>query len=84
MELKMQGKCDSSFMLKTVSETKVLAILKGIKPKRCRGYDGISADLLKKTAEIIVLPLTRIINTSIETAKEVYNKMGIKLKKNIN
>ena len=65
MDEKMNGKEGISFQLKTVSEEKVLSIIKSIKPKHSCGFDGITANLLKKTAEIIYIPLTRIINSSI-------------------
>lgn len=65
MAKKMEGKENISFRLKTVSEAVVLKILKNIKPKRSHGFDDISAELLKKSAEIVVVPLTWIINTSI-------------------
>ena len=65
MEEKVQGKVNLDFKLRTVTEDKVLKILSSIKAKRSSGFDDISADLLKKAAPVICVPLTRIINTSI-------------------
>ena len=65
MEQKMEGKNGISFHLRTVREEQVLKILSNLKAKRSTGFDDISANMLKKSAEIICLPLTRIINTSI-------------------
>lgn len=67
MDQKMLGKERILFNLKTVSEYKVLKILKNLKPKNSHGFDDISAKVLKNAAEIIYLPLTRIINTSISS-----------------
>ena len=58
-----------NFTLKTVSETEVLKILKSLKPKRSYGIDGITSEVLKLGAEILVVPLTYIINFSIVTGK---------------
>jgi hypothetical protein len=55
------------FHLYQVSDNKVLQILKNLKSKTSSGFDGISTELLKKVADIIHIPLTRIINSSIST-----------------
>ena len=65
MSQKMHGKKGIRFYLKTVSEGKVIKIIKSIKSKHSCGFDGISADMLKKCAEVVAIPLTRIINSSI-------------------
>ena len=65
MDKKMEGKHNLSFKFKTVSEAKVLKIINQIKPKRSCGYDEITADMLKKVANIIYIPITYIINASI-------------------
>ena len=65
---KFQAK-DLKFKLKTVSEYKVLQILKQLKSKKSFGHDGISSQVLKIGAKILVIPLTYIINTSILTGK---------------
>ena len=57
------------FTLKTVQVSSVLKVLKSLKNKKSHGFDQVSAELLKMTAEIIAEPLTYIINTSILTGK---------------
>ena len=57
------------FNLKTVSEKIVLGILKALKPKKSFGIDGISAEILKIGSEVLVVPLTYIVNCSIRTGK---------------
>ena len=57
------------FKLKTVSEYKVRQILKQLKSKKNFGHDGISSQVLKIGAKILVIPLTFIINSSILTGK---------------
>ena len=58
-----------NFNLKTVSEKDVLKILKSLKPKKSYGLDGISSEVLKLGAEVLVVPLTYIINSSILQGK---------------
>ena len=65
---KLHGK-KLNFTLKTVNETEVLKILKSLKPKRSYGIDGITSEVLKLGAEVLVVPLTYIINFSILTGK---------------
>ncbi len=65
IDQKMSAKKRTLFNLKTVSEFKVLNILRKLEPKHSHGFDDISANLLKNSAHIIYLPLTRIINTSL-------------------
>ena len=57
------------FKLKTVKEEVVLEIIKSLKSKRSHGCDGISSEFLKLGAEVLVVPLTFIINYSILTGK---------------
>ena len=57
------------FKLNTVNEKIVLKILKSLKSKRSYGHDGISSEVLKLGAEVLVVPLTYIINSSILTGK---------------
>ena len=59
----------SIFKLKTVNENKVLKLLKSLKPKNSYGFDGITSEILKLSAEVLVVPLTHIINSSIVTGK---------------
>ena len=68
LKTKFQAK-DLKFKLKTVSENKGLQILKQLKSKKSFGHDGISSQVLKIGAKILVIPLTYIINTSILTGK---------------
>ena len=55
------------FSLRTVKEKEVLKIMKALKGKRSYGLDGITSEILKIGAEVLVIPLTWIINTSITT-----------------
>ena len=57
------------FTLKPVSENEVLKILKSLKPKKSYGIDDISSEILKLGAEVLVVPLTYMINFSIITGK---------------
>ena len=57
------------FSLRTVKESQVLKILKSLKSKKSFGADGISSEVLKIGADILVVPLTYIINYSIKTGK---------------
>ena len=58
---------DLKFHLKTVSENEVLKILKSLKPKKSYGFDGITSEVLKLGADVLVVPLTYMINYSILT-----------------
>ena len=60
---------NQTFSLKTVCEKDVLKILKSLKPKRSYGLDGITSEILKLGAEVLVVPLTFNINSSIVTGK---------------
>ena len=62
-------KLNVTFQLKTVSEKGVLKILKSLKSKKSFGTDGINAEILKLGADMLVLPLTYIINSSILQGK---------------
>ena len=44
-------------------------MLRSLKQKRSYGHDGISSEILKLGADILVVPLTYIINFSILTGK---------------
>ena len=57
------------FSLRTVKEKQVLKILKALKRKKSYGLDGITSEILKLGAEVLVIPLTWIINTSIITGE---------------
>ena len=69
---KFQAK-DLKFKLKKVSEYKVLQILKQLKSKKSFGHDGISSHVLKIGANILVIPLTFIINMYFNLYWEMSN-----------
>jgi hypothetical protein len=46
----------------------VLNLLRDLNPNKSTGPDGISARLLKETAEVVAAPLTNIYNKSLETS----------------
>ena len=54
-----------AFSLRPVSEEVVLRALKRLKPSRCPDVYGIPPFLLKKTSEVLVVPITWAVNTSI-------------------
>ena len=57
------------FSLKKITEKTVLKAIKGMKNKKSSGLDEITQEQLKAGAEILAIPLTRIINASIEQGK---------------
>ena len=57
------------FDLKTVREKVVLNLLKALKPKKSCGIDGITSEILKIGSDVLVVPLTYIVNYSIVTGK---------------
>ena len=57
------------FKLKTVSEYEVMKILKSLKTKQSFGCDGITLEILKLGVNVLVVPLTYIVNYSILTGK---------------
>jgi hypothetical protein len=57
------------FNLKTVSEVVVLNLLRSLKPKKSCGIDGITSEILKIGSDVLVVPLTYIVNYSIVTGK---------------
>jgi hypothetical protein len=65
---KMRGS-NLKFNLKTVSEKVVGKILRALKPKKSCGIDGITSEILKIGSEVLVVPLTYIINYSITSGK---------------
>ena len=69
---RLKGKLKDSnlkFILKTVSEKVVLNLLRALKPKKSYGIDGITSEILKIGADVLVVPLTYIVNYSIRTGK---------------
>ena len=65
---KLKGK-NLHFKLKTVTEAKVLKTILGLKNKKSSGLDEVTHEQLKMAAEILAIPLTRIINQSISDGK---------------
>ena len=53
------------FTQKTVAETQVLAQIKKLNDTHSVGIDGIPTFVIKKVADILVTPITWIINSSI-------------------
>ena len=41
-------------------------IVNGLENKACMGYDGIRLDIIKKSIKSLVIPLTYLVNLSIE------------------
>ena len=69
---KLSAKVDKMnlyFNLKTVSEKQVRDVVHKLKNKRSTGFDGISAELLKLGGDMLIYPLTYIINSSIVQGK---------------
>ena len=57
------------FSLKTVSVKTVLKVMKKMKRKKSAGLDGVTQDCLLIGMDVLAVPLTHIINTSITQAK---------------
>ena len=57
------------FTLRQVSEQKVKKVMDKMNKKKSSGLDGISQECVLMGAEILVIPLTRIINASKETGE---------------
>jgi exonuclease III len=64
----LQGQKDK-FQLRTVSEQTVRKILLKMKAKASAGPDDISSTVIKAAYEVLVVPLTHIINASIVSGK---------------
>ena len=58
-----------TFKLKTVNAYVVNKILKDLKAKRSYGHDGITSEILKLGADVLKVPLTYIVNTSIKDSE---------------
>ena len=63
---KMERK-NLKFTLKTVTEKKVKKAMMSLKKKKSAGNDGISQENLVLGTDTLVIPMTRIINSSIST-----------------
>ena len=57
------------FSLKTVTEKTVYKAICSLKKKKSAGIDGISQEQLVLGAKVLVVPLTRIINSSISSGE---------------
>lgn len=55
-----------SIFLKPINPNDILNIVANLKSKTSRGHDGISTKLVKQTIEHILIPLTHIINKSMQ------------------
>ena len=60
---------NTKFKLRMVKEFEVLKIIKQLKSKKSCGQDGITSEIPKLGAKVLVVPLTYIINNSILTGK---------------
>ena len=68
LKAKLHGR-NLKFKLMPVKEKWVLKLIKSLKAKRSFGLDQISAEILKLCAEVLVVPLTYMINYSILRGK---------------
>ena len=66
IEEKLKNK-NLQFSLKQVSVKTVTKVMKAMSKKKSKGNDGISQECLLLGTEVLAGPLTKIINTSIET-----------------
>jgi hypothetical protein len=60
---------NTTFTIKTVNVRVVHKILKDLKAKRSYGHDGITSEVLKLGADVLKVPLTFIVNTSIRNSE---------------
>ena len=60
---------NTTFTIKTVNVGVVHKILKDMKAKRSYGHDGITSEVLKLGADVLKVPLTYIVNTSIRNSE---------------
>ena len=57
------------FDMTEVSEECIDFIIKNIKPTSCTGYDNISNNLIKSAKDVLVKPLTLLMNENIYTGE---------------
>lgn len=57
----------NNFIFEKVSTTEVNKVINSLRNKQSQGYDGFSINLIKKVKDVIIAPLTHLINQSIET-----------------
>ena len=60
---------NTTFTIKTVNVRVVHKILKDLKAKRSYGIDGITSEVSKLGADVLKVPLTYIVNTSIRNSE---------------
>ena len=60
-----------------MSEAKVLKTIQGLRNKKSSGRDEVTQEQLKMGAEVLSIPLTRIINNSIEGVFPEIWKIGV-------
>ena len=68
LKKKMENK-NLKFTLKTTTETKVRKAMLSLRKKKSSGKDGISQEQIVLGTDTLVIPLTRLINTSITTGE---------------
>ena len=68
LRAKMEGK-NLNFTLKTVTERTVRKVMDKMKKKKSKGIDGVTQELLLLGKDTLVIPLTRLINSSISTGR---------------
>ena len=61
------GNCSKSLFLHPTDKRDVIRIINELKPKNSCGHDGLSSKLVKDLKNEIALPLSIMINTSIES-----------------
>ena len=66
LEKKVANK-NLKFSLKTVTVKTVTKVMKAMKKKRSSGTDGITQECLLTGVDVLAIPITHIINTSIKT-----------------
>ena len=63
----MIGNCHNSLFLHPIDKRDIITIINELKRKNSRGHDGISSKFVKYPNNEMALPLSIIINTSIES-----------------
>ena len=53
--------------LEPIEPHHIIEVVNKLNPKMSFGHDGFSANILKESIHAILLPITHIINTSLET-----------------
>jgi hypothetical protein len=63
------NKVTSRFEIKTVSENTVRSIIRDLSNSNSFGYDTVTANILKTSVDVLVSPLTFLINASISSGE---------------